>query len=247
MVIFQKVKKSQNGFTVPEMLVALAISSLVMIMIITMYQGQTTSSSAQQEVLNMQQNLRLALYMMERDIMMAGYKVPGQDVTVGITGATATSITISYMDPLRLLDDVDNDLDGAVDEMPVPTLGELGEKDGQDNDCDGEVDEINEVVTVTYRLYDSQGDGDLDLGRQEGCGAIQPVLLNVDQLEFFYQPSAASPGSVGISILARSETPAKGYTDQLTYTPLSGTTVWGPYNDHFRRQLATVTVKCRNL
>lgn len=239
MVIFKKVKKSQNGFTVPEMLVALAISSLVMIMIITMYQGQTTSSSAQQEVLNMQQNLRLALYMMERDIMMAGYKAPGQNVNVGITGATATSITISYVDPVRVLDDVDNDLDGVVDEP--------GEKDGRDNDCDGEVDENNEVVTVTYRLYDSQGDGDLDLGRQEGCGAIQPVLLNVDQLEFFYQPSAASPGSVGISILARSETPAKGYTDQLTYTPLSGTTVWGPYNDHFRRQLATVTVKCRNL
>ncbi len=239
MVIFKKVKKSQNGFTVPEMLVALAISSLVMIMIITMYQGQTTSSSAQQEVLNMQQNLRLALYMMERDIMMAGYKVPGQNVNVGITGATATSITISYVDPVRVLDNVDNDLDGTVDEP--------GEKDGRDNDCDGEVDENNEVVTVTYSLYDSQGDGDLDLGRQEGCGAIQPVLLNVDQLEFFYQPSAASPGSVGISILARSETPAKGYTDQLTYTPLSGTTVWGPYNDHFRRQLATVTVKCRNL
>ena len=187
----------------------------------------------------MQQNLRLALYMMERDIMMAGYKMPGQDVNVGITGATATSITVLYLDPVRVLDDVDSDLDGVVDES--------GEKDGQDNDCDGDVDENNEVVTVTYRLYDSQGDGDLDLGRQEGCGTIQPVLLNVEQLEFFYQPSAASPTSVGISVLARSETPAKGYTDQLTYTPLSGTTVWGPYNDHFRRQLATVTVKCRNL
>lgn len=215
----------QSGFTLAELLVAMAVASVVMVMVVATYYGQTTTSSNQQQMMDMQQNLRAALYTMSQDIMLAGYKrTPSADVpaTFGIITATATELAISYLD------------------------------------------EDDTVETVRYRLYDSGGDGDMDLGRlSTEDPAIQPFADNIETMEFFYtfenDPPATNVAagdlrkirSVGISILGRTANPVKGYIDQSTYMPLSGPslgTVWGSpaYNDRFRRQLLTATVFCRN-
>lgn len=250
--------RSAYGFTLAELLVAMAAASLIMALVVATYFGQTTTNSSQGQVVAMQQNLRVALQVMEREIMMAGYKPrPGVAVPAafGIITADDDELVISMVEPVTDLDRIDNNSDGTVDEP--------GEKDGRDNDGDGEVDEAGEIITIRYRLYDALGDGDSDLGREElNTGAsVSAVAENIEAIEFVYTladgtqaptpvPAADLPDirAIGISILARTEEPSvSGYVDRIIYTPLSGpANNWGAYNDAYRRQLSAVTVNRRN-
>lgn len=62
-----------RGFTLIELMVAMTISLVVMAAIYTTFQAQTRSWVAQQEMANLQQNLRAGMYHLERAIRMAGY------------------------------------------------------------------------------------------------------------------------------------------------------------------------------
>jgi len=68
-------KKNQNnqGFTLVELMVAMAISLVVMGAIFLTFKSQQDSYVIQEQVSAMQQNLRAAMYMLTRDIQMAGY------------------------------------------------------------------------------------------------------------------------------------------------------------------------------
>ena len=68
-------KKNQNnqGFTLVELMVAMAISLVVMGAIFLTFKSQQDSYVIQSRVTDTQQNLRAAMYMLTRDIQMAGY------------------------------------------------------------------------------------------------------------------------------------------------------------------------------
>ena len=65
--------KNRKGFTLIELCVAMAIASFVMAAIYSVYRAQTESHRNQQLVVEMQQNMRAAMYLLEREIRMAGY------------------------------------------------------------------------------------------------------------------------------------------------------------------------------
>lgn len=65
--------KNRKGFTLIELCVAMAIASFVMAAIYSVYRAQTQSHRNQQLVVEMQQNMRAAMYLLEREIRMAGY------------------------------------------------------------------------------------------------------------------------------------------------------------------------------
>ena len=65
--------KNRKGFTLIELAVAMAIASFVMAAIYSVYRAQTQSHRVQQQVVEMQQNMRAAMYLLEREIRMAGY------------------------------------------------------------------------------------------------------------------------------------------------------------------------------
>lgn len=91
----QLIKKT-NGFTLVELMVTMAIASLVMVGIYSAYSTQQKSHTVQQQVGEMQQNIRSAIYMLEREARMAGY------------------------DPWPV-DGVDNNNDGTIDEAAEDT------------------------------------------------------------------------------------------------------------------------------
>jgi prepilin-type N-terminal cleavage/methylation domain-containing protein len=66
-------KKKAQGFTLIELMVAMFITVIVMAAIFTTFKSQQDSFVVQDQVTRMQQNLRGAMYMMTRDIQMAGY------------------------------------------------------------------------------------------------------------------------------------------------------------------------------
>jgi prepilin-type N-terminal cleavage/methylation domain-containing protein len=67
-----KVKK-ESGFSLIELLIAIALGVIVLAVIFSTFKSQQDSYLLQGQVSMAQQNLRAALYMITRDIQMAGY------------------------------------------------------------------------------------------------------------------------------------------------------------------------------
>jgi prepilin-type N-terminal cleavage/methylation domain-containing protein len=80
-----------SGFTLMELMIAMAIAAIVMAAIYKVYLSQQKAYLTQQMVTEMQQNARSAMTLMQREIRMAGYKPAASD-------------------------GIDNDGDGLIDE-----------------------------------------------------------------------------------------------------------------------------------
>jgi type IV pilus assembly protein PilW len=191
--------------------------------------SQQDSYLAQEQVVEMQQNLRAGISYMTQELRMAGYD-PYSSGAAGIETAEATRVVFSYV-----ADDDGLDNDDA---------------DG-DSDASTGADETGELQTTTFDLYDAYGDGDNDIGRQVG-GVKTAIAENIENLEFRYLDSdgavVADPNdikAVQISLLARVGKPDRNFSNSKTYTSASGA-VWGPYNDGFRRRFQIVTIYLRN-
>lgn len=93
-----KDKKNENGFTIIEMLISVAIGMLLISTTISMFNAQRKTFSLQEELSWMTQNARTAMDMISRDVRMAGYMMGGT-LTVSDTGTITFMIgttTISY-------------------------------------------------------------------------------------------------------------------------------------------------------
>jgi type IV pilus assembly protein PilW len=62
-----------KGFTLPELMIAMAVGSIIMAVIYSTYQAQQKSYTTQHLGVEMQQNIRAAMSLMKREIRMAGY------------------------------------------------------------------------------------------------------------------------------------------------------------------------------
>ncbi|MCO4770342.1 MAG: PilW family protein [Deltaproteobacteria bacterium] len=76
----------QRGFTLIELLIAVALSTLVGALIYTVFINQTTAYRQQADMGTMQQNLRVAMEMLSRDVSMAGWGLSFNGATWGAMG-----------------------------------------------------------------------------------------------------------------------------------------------------------------
>lgn len=217
--------RSNQGFTLVELLVTLVVSGVVLAGICSTFYSQQTAYLNQEQIIAMQQNLRVAIYNMEREIRMAGHD-PNGDAGAGIVTANANSIRIAQ------------DLTG----------------NGGTGDPDKDVADPGE--NITYSLQDADGDGDMDLVRNDHNGAgIQMIAEDIDALNFVYLNQNGLPTtlladirSVQITVLAKTGLPSRGYVNKTPYQNQQGQTIFIPLSgDHFRRRLLTAEVKVRNL
>ncbi len=223
---------NQKGFTLIEMMMALAIGTMITAATYATYSSQQKAYQTQDQVAEMQQNLRAAFYLIIEEIQMAGYN-PKDIGTFSVTSAMTGRIQF----------ETDKDEDGILETI------DLGLSPTFDANCDGIPD------------ADSDGDGvpdPVDIGIQTGgAGGFQDIAENIQAVEFSYLDSAGTNlaipppdlsaiRSVQITILAIAERSDPKFINSMTYTTPSGQN-WGPYNDNFRRRLLTTTIKCRNL
>ena len=213
--------KSDQGFTLTELMIAMVLTSLVMGVVYSTYYSQQKSAAVQEQVSGMQQSLRMAMYYMESEIRMAGYDPTGT-AGAGIQAPNPNSIRFTM------------DIAGAAN-----------------GDGDGVISATGE--DITYALYDADGDGDTDLGRDTGSGNVL-FAENIDALDFIYLDednvatlNANDIRSVQISVVARTGQGDPGYTNNDVYQNQVPTTIYSGGGDHFRRKLLTAQVKCRNL
>ncbi len=66
-----------RGFTLVELMITLVISTMIIASISVSYVAQQKSQVVQDQVIEMQQNLRAAMLFLSSEVRMAGYKPPG--------------------------------------------------------------------------------------------------------------------------------------------------------------------------
>lgn len=75
-----------RGFTIIELLIAVAITAIVSLGVFSAFQSQQDAHLAQKQIVEMQQNLRAALFIIADEVRMAGYDPEGNN-NVGILNA----------------------------------------------------------------------------------------------------------------------------------------------------------------
>ena len=232
----------QAGFTLIELMIAIAITAFVLAAIFATYTTQQKSQVVQDQVADMQQNIRAAMVMMARDIREAGCD-PTQKSGAGIVTADVGQIRIT------------RDIAGN----PV-----------NPNQEDGDVSDANEDIVFGFNpavdtdaIPDGVPDTALvaDLCRNDvnATNIFNPIAQNIERVEFNYidedGAAIAAPitsqadlnriRAVQISLLVRSSRQDPKFLNNTAYTTAGGT-VWGPFNDSFRRRLSVTTIQCRN-
>ena len=225
-------KADAAGFTLIEMMIAIFVSLLVMAAVVSVYIAQSKSHSAQDEVANIQQNLRGALVIMEKEIRLAGCNPKPQSNVAGFLVATTTQLQFT------------RDIKGNAINP---------------NMANGTVTDADE--NITYKFTPPVGNATSSILRQTINAQGQPTGFqsladNIQNLEFNYilddgttslaPPIPSQIRAVQVSILARATDPSSDLIGATVYTTPSGAQ-WQVGPDYYRRKFVTVTIQCRNM
>jgi type IV pilus assembly protein PilW len=220
-----KLKISNQGFTLTELLVAMVISGIVAAGIYSTFYSQQKSYMTQEQVAAMQQNLRGAMHILGREIRMAGYDP---------TGWAPTGIQTADLNSIRFTLDITDD--------------------SGTGDPDGDTGDPSEDITYALVDLDGDGDTDLVRNDVNGGGNHQ-IAENIDALNFVYLDKDGNPTAtlseiraVQASVVARTDRWDRGYNNTKVYYNQGGTPIFTPpAGDSFRRKLLSEEFKCRNL
>jgi len=164
---------SNDGITLIELMVAMAIAGIVLMAIYSAYRTQSTIYRTQSVELAMQQNLRGAAYLLESEIRMAGYDLKDTG-TFGITDIRFRNINnipdVNGNSAITFTSDINDN--GALDTNETfsysicdcPILTPDGILDMARNNGGGRqiIGESIVALGLAY-AFDNDGDGRLDL------------------------------------------------------------------------------------
>lgn len=230
-------RNRSQGFTLIEVLVAVAISGIVLSAIYAVFISQSKTYAAQEQLVELQQGLRHSMAVMERELRQAGYN-PG-----GLTEAAAEA------------DGIDNDCDGTADQADNTATLLVNE-----SEAIGFKAALGNAVSFSR---DANGDGSA-CGDQESTSYAldgttlqrngRPLSDNIEVLNFVYL--AADGGlataieeirSVQIAIVGRTKQQNPAYRNTKSYVNLQGSEILAAQNDGYRRRMLTSQVHIRNL
>ena len=225
---------NKGGYTIVELLVAIAISGIFMGTIYSAYTSQQRATLGQEQVSAMHRNLRSAMYFIEKEIRMAGCDP---------TGTASALIKTAQNNGIRFTLDITDDTGS-------------GNPDGDTADA-GE--NIGYYLNGSDLFRDLTDDGDDTNGNRiaENIDAINFVYLDADGnniaddgLGNVTDPeNRAKIRSVQVTVVARTGKQDPHYSDSKDYKNKQNETIFAPSDDgvHFRRKLVSTNIKCRNL
>ncbi len=232
----------KDGFTLVELMVALALTAMVLAAVYRTFAVQQKVYTAQEQVVEAQQELRSGMELMVRELRMAGYNPTGSGLPAAAWGIVTPS-------------------DNAVATDATSTSVTFG----WDKDGDG-VQQANELVTYTLNgtLLERRENG-VAYDSSTGANAGNIMADNVDALDFVYLNSSgtviATPvssddaskiRSIQVTMVVRSDKPDKDYTSTASFSNQQGTVIYTPTTGppdttKYRRRILSTTVRCRNL
>lgn len=155
---------NENGFTMIELLIVIAMSSIIVTLIINNLTRSSSESVKQNQVLEIQQNARAALNLIAREIKKAGFDHTGKYNPKVIAAGSGLNASTAY--------------------TPGPfAFTYLADDDGKDNDSDGTVDEKGEFASLAIQIYDSSIDTDATMDEIHLGSGLQPVAENIANQE----------------------------------------------------------------
>ena len=238
MQLQQNIRHSNQGFTMVELLVAMTVSLLALGAIYSTFLNQQKSYVVQGETAAMHQNIRAAMFYLQREIRMAGCDPTGSAGAAIITaGATSINFTEDIIGNIP-----GSDSDGATDDPGENITYAL---DANNNLV--RTDPVNPPVVPP------------------ALPVPQMVAQNIDAIDFVYldgasPPNVLNPGginvpagsldqirSVEITIVARTGRNTLASKNNNAYFNQRGMQILAPQNDNFSRRRLTAWIKCRNL
>lgn len=211
-------KRLDNGFTIMELLVAMAIVSIVMIAVVSAYQLQVSSKNTQDSLTDMNQAIRAALEIMNIEIRMAGLDVRNT-AGAGILAATNNQFDFTM------------DIGGGASFEP-----------------DGDLDDPNERITYGLNggnLTRSTNGGPnqplaenvdaLDFVYLDEDGNVTGTLADIRTVQVAVVIRTGQAGGF-----------MKSYTDTQVYRNLQNQVIFGPAGDGFRRMVLRHNINCYN-
>lgn len=169
-------KNQPKGFTLIELMIAMAVGLVVLSAVYAVFTVQNKQLNKQEQIALMQQNARMAMDMMTREIMMAGYgatsALPRCSGTTTATNMPCVGITAGNANSISFSADLDGDEDLTADSS-------------------------NPNENITYDIYTSSGI--LALGRVTN-GTRAPVVENISALTFAYR-DAAGVGTTNLLLI----------------------------------------------
>ena len=216
-----------RGSTIVELLVAMVVALLALGAIYSTFLNQFKSYVVQEETAVMNQNLRIALFYMQREIRMAGCDPTGNaDARI----ITAGAISINFTEDVR----------GDFDE----------------SDPDGDTNDANEDITYCLKannLVKNTGGGNQMV--VQNIDALDFVYLDGSSPPNVLNPNGSSVPNESLDQIRTVEVTMVARTDRITLASKSNTAyfnkrgreILAPQNDNFSRRCLTVRINCRNL
>jgi prepilin-type N-terminal cleavage/methylation domain-containing protein len=234
---------NMRGFTLVELMIVVLLTAIAAIAIYRGYTAFSSSADAQEQIIEMQQNLRIGMYWLEKDLRRAGMNEE-ENENAGFTIAAADNVEFTM------------DLGGTTFETYDDIKPCIGNPEG-----DGDV--LDSCEMLSYAILDPDGDSIFSLYRNDendNPGANGDVIIsNLDALNFVYLDETRTPTAalesirlVQACLVVRTTNEDLRYTNNESYEnirPLSGggpeTIFTGP-GDHFRRRVICKEIKIRN-
>lgn len=227
-----------------ELLVAMAMVVIVMAAVYSTYKSQQDTYVAQEQVAEMQQNLRASLYQMGRDIRMAGFN-PQRAPDVGgfVTQLPDDGVGETTTDSTNIAFTIDENRNGVID------------LDDDDEQIAYRLDNATNTLQK-FRVSDD---------------TWHTVADNIDALDFVYLdpngtditlnvinnptalyattnlPYMESIRSIEISVVAGTGKVDRSFPGTPAYSNQQGDEILAAQPDNRRRRLLSTTILCRNM
>lgn len=220
----------KNGFTLVELMVALFLGTIAAAGIYKTYVSYSTAADTHEQALELQQNLRVSMSYMEKEIRMAGFD-PTESGLAGFFATTGDSSIRFKMDLNK-----DGDVSDQGEDVGYFVNGPDG--DGLYGLC------RTDFTSASTRYINKNMD---------------PPAAGVMPLNFVYFKTTApltTPVTGGdlekikvveISMVLRSANKDHSYTNTNLYTNLQGTQIVAAQNDGYYRRRETALVNVRNM
>ena len=241
-------------------MVAVVLTGIAVIGIYRGYVSFSQGADAQEQMLELQQNLRIGMYVLETDIRRAGMNEEN-DENAGFVIAASSRVQFTMDLTGGETDGIDNDNDGEKDALDP----------GLDENFYGDGDLLDAGESIQYQRLDPDGDGIFGLYRDDiNAGTSVEIITNVAALDFVYldkdsvvlDPAAATTAppvagsldtgqmnkirAVQISLVVQTTNEDYRYTNREPYENLQLTEIYRAPGDNFRRRMFNKQVKIRN-
>ncbi len=216
----------EEGFTIIELMVAAALSLIVMTGIYSVYRSQQKSYIVREQVTVMQQNLRAGMVVMTSDIRMAGYVHP--NITLVSDPGISNESTSTKLKFTLLANKDDDPEDIAANQV----LETITYNVNSDNELIRNKDGSDQIIA-------------------ENIDCLDFVYLDIDGATVNPSSNPTDVKSIQVTMVARTGRGDRDYLDKEVnpeYKNQQGTTIYTPdADDNFRRRVLTREIRCRNL